>query len=187
MDIDWYLSTFVTQILINVMLDSLITSKTRLKLLIKFFVSASNRGYLRGLADEFQESTNSIRKELNQLTEAGYLIREDSEHKVYYRANIEHSLFYSLQCLIHNFLGIETFVDQVLKRAGDVHEVALLGDYAQGLDTGHVEVLVSGLELNKEYLDKAALKAGTILGKEMTIYTECSDIVKGKIILYQKA
>ncbi|MGE8425666.1 MAG: ArsR family transcriptional regulator, partial [Sphingobacterium siyangense] len=98
------------------MLDSLITSKTRLKLLIKFFVSASNRGYLRGLADEFKESTNAIRKELNQLTEAGYLIREDNEHKIYYRANIKHSLFSSLQGLIHNFLGIEVFVDKVLER-----------------------------------------------------------------------
>ena len=169
------------------MLDSLITSKTRLKLLIKFFVSASNRGYLRGMADEFKESTNSIRKELNQLTEAGYLLREDSEHKVYYRANIAHSLFSSLQGLIHNFLGIEVFVDRVLARAGDVHEVALLGDYAQGLDSGHIEVLVLGLELNMDYLERAALKAGTILGKEVSIYTESLDQVNGKIILYQKA
>lgn len=169
------------------MLDSLITSKTRLKLLIKFFVSASNRGYLRGLAEEFKESTNSIRKELNQLTEAGYLLREDSEHKVYYRANISHSLFSSLQGLIHNFLGIEGFVDQVLERAGDVHEVALLGDYAQGLDSGHIEVLVVGLRLKTEYLNQAALKAGTILGKKVSIYTECDDHLKGRIILYQKA
>lgn len=168
------------------MLDSLITSKTRLKLLIKFFVSASNRGYLRGLADEFKESTNSIRKELNQLTLAGYLIREDSEHKIYYRANVGHSLFSSLQGLIHNFLGIEAFVDQVLERAGDVREVALLGDYAQGLDSGHIEVLITGNALNMDYLGQAALKAGAILGKEVSIYTECADHVKGKIILYQK-
>lgn len=70
------MSTFVTQRLINQMLDSLITSKTRLKLLIKFFVSARNQGYLRGLADEFQESTNAIRKELNQLEDAGFLTKK---------------------------------------------------------------------------------------------------------------
>lgn len=168
------------------MLDSLITSKTRLKLLIKFFVSASNRGYLRGLADEFKESTNAIRKELNQLTEAGYLIREDKEHKIYYRANIKHSLFSSLQGLIHNFLGIEVFVDKVLERAGDVEEVALMGDYAQGLDSGHIEVLVQGNELNLAYLQQAALKAGTILGKKVTVYTELIKKTQGMIVLYEK-
>lgn len=168
------------------MLDSLITSKTRLKLLIKFFVSASNRGYLRGLAEEFKESTNAIRKELNQLTDAGYLIREDKEHKIYYRANIMHSLFSSLQGLIHNFLGIETFVDKVLERAGDVDTVALLGDYAQGIDSGHIEVLVLGKSLNLAYLAQASVKAGTILGKKVTVYTELVEKAQGMIILYQK-
>ncbi|WP_367329729.1 ArsR family transcriptional regulator [Sphingobacterium multivorum] len=168
------------------MLDTLITSKTRLKLLIKFFVSAGNRGYLRGLAEEFKESTNSIRKELNQLTEAGYLLREESEHKVFYKANIHHSLFASLQGLIHSFLGIETFVDQILERAGDVHEVALLGDYAKGIDSGHIEVLVVGEKLNLTYLMQAAVKAGTILGKKVTVYTEVPRNVQGIIVLYQK-
>lgn len=180
------LSTFVTQSNTRPMLDSLITSKTRLKLLIKFFVSASNRGYLRGLADEFKESTNSIRKELNQLTEAGYLIREDNDHKIYYRANIQHSLFKSLQGLIHSFLGIEAFVDQVLERAGDVEEVALIGEYAQGIDSGHIEILVLGDLLNIEYLNNAAVKAGTILGKTVTIYIKTPLDVTGKIVLYNK-
>ncbi|MGJ1291954.1 hypothetical protein [Sphingobacterium multivorum] len=69
------------------MLETLITSKTRLKLLIKFFVSATNRAHLRGLAEEFQESTNAIRKELNQLSEAGYLDRKTEKNKVVYSAN----------------------------------------------------------------------------------------------------
>ena len=55
------------------MLDSLITSKTRLRLLIKFFLNIANKGYLNGLANEFGESTNSVRKELNNLSSAGYL------------------------------------------------------------------------------------------------------------------
>lgn len=168
------------------MLDSLITSKTRLKLLIKFFVSASNRGYLRGLADEFKESTNSLRKELNQLTEAGYLIREDRDHKIYYRANVKHSLFSSLQGLIHNFLGIEAFVDQVFERAGAIEIIALLGDYAQGLDSGHIEVFVDGESLNMAYLNQAAVKAGTILGKKVSIYTEAPSDARGVIVLYHK-
>ena len=44
------------------MLDSLITSKTRLRLLIKFFISQANKGHLNGLANEMGESANSIRR-----------------------------------------------------------------------------------------------------------------------------
>ena len=55
------------------MLGKLITSKTRLRLMIKFFISQANRGYLNGLATEMGESTNAIRKELNHLHDAGYL------------------------------------------------------------------------------------------------------------------
>jgi predicted ArsR family transcriptional regulator len=57
------------------MLDNLITSKTRLRLLVKFFLNAATEGYLRGLADELDENTNAIRKELNNLSEAGFIIR----------------------------------------------------------------------------------------------------------------
>lgn len=168
------------------MLDSLITSKTRLKLLIKFFVSASNRGYLRGIAEEFNESTNAIRKELNQLTEAGYLIREEGEQKVYYRANAAHALFGSLQGLIHHFLGIDQVIEQVLERAGDVEQVVLFGDYAVGVNSGHIEVLVTGKDIDSAYLLQAAGKAEKLLNKRVSLYLEAPGQIKTKIILYQK-
>ena len=57
------------------MLGELITSKTRLRLLLRFFISQANRGYLNGLASEMGESTNAIRKELNHLQLADILIK----------------------------------------------------------------------------------------------------------------
>jgi len=164
------LSTFVTQRLINPMLDSLITSKTRLKLLIKFFVSASNQGYLRGLADEFQESTNAIRKELNQLEDAGFLTKKSDKNKIFYRANTTHSLFKPLQKLIHTFLGIDELVDHVLAQAGDIQTVSLIGDYAKGLDSDQIEVLILGENLNEAYLLQLAAKVGAKLKKVVILY-----------------
>ena len=75
------------------MLDSLITSKTRIKLLVKFFVTSANSGHLRGLANEFNESTNAIRKELNHLSDAGYLEKKEVSNKIAYRANTKHPIF----------------------------------------------------------------------------------------------
>ena len=52
-------------------------------MLIKFFINATNNGYLNGLASEFNESTNSIRKELNNLSGAGYLLKSKKITRLY--------------------------------------------------------------------------------------------------------
>ena len=72
------------------MLDTLISSKTRLNLLIRFFLNLAKKSHLRGLANDFNDSTNSIRLELNNLTEAGYLIKKKEKNKVNYLANDKH-------------------------------------------------------------------------------------------------
>ena len=68
------------------MLDALITSKTRVRLLVKFFLNPTMKSYLRELASEFEESTNSVRLELNRLKEAGLLESEAKGNLVMYNA-----------------------------------------------------------------------------------------------------
>ena len=135
------------------MLESLITSKTRLRLLVKFFLNIANKGYLNSLANEFGESTNSVRKELNNLSSAGYLKKHNENNKVVYKANDSHPLFKIIQKIIHKHLGIEDILETVYNRIGDVEKVLLLGDYAKGIDSGTIEVLIVGENINKEYLD----------------------------------
>ena len=54
--------------------EGLISSKTRIKLIIRLFFNPQTRSYLRELAKEFDVSTNSVREELNQLkSNAGWL------------------------------------------------------------------------------------------------------------------
>ena len=136
------------------MLESIITSKTRLNLLIKFFVNITNKGYLNSLANEFGESTNSVRKELNNLTEAGYLVKKDSNNKVIYAANINHPMFDILQSIVRKHLGIEDIVKRVLFKIGSIEKIILLGDYAKGIDTGIIDVLIVGKGIDKDYLDE---------------------------------
>ena len=111
------------------MLGELITSKTRLRLMIKFFVSQANRGYLNGLANEMGESTNAIRKELNHLQNAGYLNKVKVNNKIEYKANIKHPLFGVLQKVVLKHLGLEDIVETVLERMGPVDQIILVGDY----------------------------------------------------------
>jgi len=148
-------------------LNKLITSKTRLRLLIKFFINQANSGYLNGLASEFNESTNSIRKELNHLSEAGYLEKYKDHNKVGYKANIEHPLFDMLQKVVYKHLGLEEIVDRVLERMGPVQKILLVGDYAQGLDSGTIDVVLIGNKLNTQYIEALEEKVEGIIERKV--------------------
>ncbi len=152
------------------MLNQLITSKTRLRLLIKFFISQANRGYLNGLATEFNESTNSIRKELNHLSEAGYLEKFKDNNKVSYKANVSHPLFDVLQKVVFKHLGLEEIVERVLERMGPVQQILLVGDYAQGLDSGTVDVVLIGNQLNTEYIEALEEKVEDLIDRKVNFY-----------------
>ena len=149
------------------MLNKLITSKTRLRLLIKFFISQANRGYLNGLATEFKESTNSIRKELNHLSDAGYLEKYRDNNKIGYKANIKHPMFEILQKVVFKHLGLEEIVEHVLAQMGKVKEIHLIGDYAKGLDTGSIEVLLIGDQLNTKYIFQLEQKIEKLIERKV--------------------
>ena len=167
------------------MLGSIITSKTRLRMLIKFFVSATNNGYLNGLASEFNESTNSIRKELNNLSGAGYLLKSKKNNRVIYNANTSHPLFNVLQKIIRQHLGLEEIVETVIERIGDVDQIALTGDYAKGLDNGNIEIIINGPKVNENYLEKIKPKIIKKIGREVSFLLN-QNLDSDSIILYKK-
>ena len=167
------------------MLGSLITSKTRLRILIKFFVSAANNGYLNGLASEFNESTNSIRKELNNLSAAGYLLKSKENNRVIYNANTTHPMFEVLQKIVRQHLGLEEIVEAVIKRIGDVDQIALTGEYAKGIDSGNIEIIINGSDVNNEYLKNIKSKIKKKIGREVTFLLN-QKLDSNSIILYKK-
>ena len=152
------------------MLGEIITSKTRLRLLIKFFISQANSGYLNGLANEMGESTNGIRKELNHLQGAGYLKKVKMNNKVEYKANTDHPLFDVLRKVVLKHLGLEDLVETVLERMGDVDQIILVGDYARGNDSGNIEVFLIGQGLNMEYISQLENKIENLIGRKVSFY-----------------
>lgn len=153
----------------NKMLDSIITSKTRLRLLVKFFINTSNEAHLRGLATEFNESTNAIRKELNNLSDAGYLEKENVQNKVRYKANIHHPLFGSLQDIVRKYLGLDTLVANVVERMGEVQQVVVTGDYANGLDSGTICVTIVGQSLDSQYVAQLSEKIEVLIDRKVAL------------------
>ncbi len=140
------------------MLDYLINSKTRVRLLLKFFSNKHTSAYLRSLAQEFNESSNSVRVELNRLADAGLLQAKNEGNTKLYKANDNHPLFPELNQMVIKYLGLSGIIENVLERLGTVKLAFVTGDYARGVDSGIVDLVVVG-DIDWNYLLKLIAKA----------------------------
>jgi DNA-binding transcriptional ArsR family regulator len=148
------------------MLDTLITSRTRIKLLLKFFSNSTNAAYLRSLAEEFGESTNSVRVELNRLKEAGLLESEASGNTILYRANTKNPLFLDLRNVVSKYLGFDHIIKEVVARLGDVELAFVSGAYAEGRDNGIIDLVLVG-EVNKVKLFEYVERSEKIINRKL--------------------
>jgi DNA-binding transcriptional ArsR family regulator len=128
------------------MINTLITSQTRIKLLMKFFLNSSTKAHLRGLESEFGESSNAIRVELNRFEEAGLLHSLRDGNKKIYHANRTHPLFWDIHNIIMKETGIDRVVEKVIHRIGNLICIYLTGDFAQGKDSQVIELILVGAE-----------------------------------------
>ncbi len=124
-----------------------------MKLLIKFFSRPDAVGHLRGLAEEFGDSTNSVRVELQKLEETGLLHSYSQGQKVVYRVNQENPFYSDLVNIISKHLGFDKLVDNVLRQVGSLDAAFVVGDYALGIDSGVINLVLVG-NLNKTELNK---------------------------------
>ena len=167
------------------MLESIITSKTRINILVKFFINIANRGYLNSLANEFGESTNSVRKELNNLTDAGYLKRININNKVIYSANTGHPLFETLQSIVRKHLGIEQIIENIIDRIGQIRKVVILGDYARGIDSGTIDVLIVGDDIDDSYLSEIKDRLENKIGRNLNFLISKTGIVEKGLVVFE--
>jgi predicted transcriptional regulator len=148
------------------MLKGVITSRTKVNILVKLFLNPGNRAYLRELATEFGVSTNSVRTELNNLTENDILISEKEGRNILYRANVKHPLFPELSSMVRKITGIDELARSVIDRLGNLEAAYLTGDYAEGKDSGIIDIALIG-EIIKEQLDDVITKTERYIGRKI--------------------
>ena len=155
-----FLSNFVTRY----MIETLISSKTRIKLLLKFFLNSKVKSYLRQLESEFGASTNAIRVELNRLEKAGLLNSHFKGNKRFFQANENHPLFVDIHNLIKKYVGIDKIIEEVTRRMGDVQKIYLVGDFASGKNSTLIELVLFG-EVNQDYIKHLVKKVGNLVNR----------------------
>ena len=149
------------------MLDTLISSRTRINLLVRFFLNPESKGYLRGLEKELGENPNALRVELNRLEQGGLLLAEWQGHRKWFRVNQGYPLFRELNQIVLKRFGIDQLVETVLRRIGPVEAVYLTGALASGLDADTIDVRIVGSDVNTTELDRLVAKAETLIGRKI--------------------
>jgi hypothetical protein len=148
------------------MLDALITSKTRIKLLLKFFLNSSKQDYLRNLETELGDNTNAIRVELNKLEAAGLLKSFVKGNKKFFQSNTKHPLFPDIQSILMKITGLDELMKRVLDNVGDLEKVYLTGALAHGNESEIIDLILVG-KVNREYFSELIAKAEKFIQKKI--------------------
>jgi len=150
------------------LIETLISSKTRIKLLLKFFINSNTQAYLRSREDEFKESTNSIRIELNRLEQANMLKSNLSGNKKIYQANTKHPLFFDIQKIVMKHVGIDEIINNVAKNLGLLERVYLTGSFVKGNDSKIIDLVFIG-EIDEAYLDTLIAKSEKLIKRKINV------------------
>jgi len=136
-------------------------------LLIRFFLNPESVSYLRGLEEEFGESTNAIRLELNRFESAGLLSSSFVKNKKIFTANIHHPLFKEIQKLLRKSLGVDQIIEFVAQQLGGIRKIYLAGALAKGKDTQIIELLMFGNGINTESLDELITRTELLINRKI--------------------
>ena len=149
------------------LLGPLITSKTRLKLLLRFFLNQNLSGYLQGLSKELDENTNSIRVELNRLEQAGILSSELEGRRKLYSVNEQHPLTESLTSIVLKVTGVDALIDSVVGRLPGLEQVWICGNLAQGMQSDQIDCVLVGENLDEVYIKELCRRVEELTGKSV--------------------
>lgn len=156
--------------LIASVFDGLITSKTRIRILMRLFLNPDQHAYLRELSSEFGLSPSLVGDELKQLAGAGLLAAERSGRQVHYHANTNHALFPELHSMVRKALGMDQILESVIQRLGRLERALLVDDYAEGKDSGIIDLVLIG-DIDRTNLDDLVRKTERYVGRKIRVMT----------------
>jgi hypothetical protein len=149
------------------MLDTLITNKTRIKLLLRFFLNSTSQSYLRNLETEFDVSTNAVRLELNRFEKAGLLISSTKGNRKMYQANTSHPLFPDIHNILMKYVGFDQIIEKVIGKLGGVKQVYITGELAHGHEAHTIELIMIGDNIDETYLSALVDKTSSLINRRI--------------------
>lgn len=156
------------------MLQDIIISKCRVKLLQVFFSQPQEIFYIRQLVRLTGEEINAVRRELQHLEKVGLAKKENRGNRIYYWMDQDHPLYGDLMSLVSKTVGLGETIIKNRTKFGKIRLAMLSGRFARNLPTkeGGVDLLVVG-DIQLPELAKIIRPEETKLGREIN-YTAMS-------------
>ncbi len=122
------------------MLQHIIPSKTRRKILALFFHNINENYYLRKIVREVNEEVNAVKRELDILTEGKVLFREKRLNKVFYSLNRHYIYFDEFLRIFAKSLPLSEEFYKNLPKIGKVKFIAMSNKYVKRLEIKEDEI-----------------------------------------------
>ncbi len=161
------------------MIDQLFGSKTRVKLLELFYSNPNRSFYVREITRKIEEQINSVRRELANLLNAGIIISETTDNKLYYEVNQQYEFYEPLAQIFGKGTAVASTtatkkrapkldvgpVDDDLKALGNVDLALYTGQFTRDESAG-IDLLLVG-NLNQNQVTKFVTELEQKEGKEI--------------------
>ena len=134
-------------------------------------LNPASKVYLRGLERDLGVSSNTVRLELNKLFDLKLIEASedfDNSKVKYYSINQSHPLFQSMRGIILQFVGLDQIMDKILNKVGNLEQVFLTGDLAEGKNTSFVDLVLVG-DVDKTYLYQLIDKIEPLIQKKIRV------------------
>jgi DNA-binding transcriptional ArsR family regulator len=155
------------------MIDNVLCSglfgKTRQAVLALLYGRTDSSFYTKQILDTIKGGRGTVQRELENLTDAGIIIREVQGRQVYYRANPRCPIFDDLKSIVRKTFGIADILRQSLSPRVDAIRVAFIfGSIASSTDDriSDIDVMVVGSISFGDVVDLLSPSEG-LLGREI--------------------
>lgn len=128
------------------MLNDLITSKSRVKLLNVFLSSPSEMYHVRELVRRTGDEINAVRRELGFLEKKGILVKEPRANRLYYSLSKNYLFYFDLLQLASKLVGLGSDVLKNRVKLGKIKYAMFSGQFAKRTkrDPEAVDFLIVG-------------------------------------------
>ena len=134
------------------MLDKLITSSARVKVIKLLLLNEDQRYYQREIAELAGLPVRAVQREGAKLAEIGLLRRIEDGNRIYFQANPTCPIFPELKRILLKTVALELLLSESLSRDGQIEVAFIYGSYAanQESSTSDLDLFVIGSILSRE-------------------------------------
>lgn len=157
------------------MLEDLIVSRVRVKILQLFLTYPGQIFHVRDIVRRTQEEINAVRRELAHLEKAGIAKKEPRANRLYYFFKKDYPLYFELLELVAKTSGLGGNIIKQKAKLGKIKFAMLSGSFARGRErpANSVDLLIIGQVVLPELSSIVRLEEAR-RGKEInyTVMTE---------------